>query len=318
MVRLALIGAGGHCSINHAPAMQQYAADHPEELELAAVCDLDAEKANRFKEKFGFKAAYTDLNEMLDREKPDGCVCVMPVKLIAGLATDLMTRGMPVTVEKPPGATVEEARELSKTAEKLGAPQMVSVNRRFQPLIQKAKAWALEQGPLRAVRVAQLRHNRREPGFIFGTGIHCLDAIRELAGDVAEVQAERHADGEAEWFHVTFRFTSGAIGSLDVFPTDGSVLERYELFGDGYRVELDAEASPENRLRFWKENKVVLDEAPPEGQPDFVRLGPYNETKEFVTALAEGRRPWPEVKDVLPSLELAAKVQELTQAAVSE
>jgi len=187
---------------------------------------------------------------------------------------------------------------------------MISVNRRFQPLIRKAKTWALEQGPLRMIRVSQLRHNRREPEFIFGTGIHCIDAIRELAGDVSDLQSVRHSDGAADWFHLTFRFVSGAIGSLDVLPTDGSVLERYELFGDGYRVELDAESSPENRLRFWQGNKLVLDERPPEDQPGFVRIGPYDETREFVTALAEERRPWPEVKDILPSLELAEQASE--------
>ena len=312
MIRLALIGAGSHCNINHGPALAKYAADHPDQLELAAVCDLDEAKAKLFQERYGFQKVYTDVDRMLQAEKLDGCVCVMPVKLIAGLATDLMKRRMPVTVEKPPGASVEEAAALVKVAKETKTPHMVSVNRRFQPLIQKAKSWALEQGPIRTVRVSQLRHRRREPEFIFGTGIHCIDAIRELAGDVAEFKAWKHAKGEADWFHVAFEFTSGAIGSLDVLPTDGSVLERYELFGDGYRVELDAEASPENRLRCWKDNPVVIDERPAEGEPDFVRLGPYNETTEFVTALAEGRRPWPEVKEILPSLELAGRIQSQT------
>ncbi len=307
MIRLALIGAGNHCRENHAPALQKYVEDYPDRLELAAVCDLDKARADRFSEEFGFKSVYTDHKEMIKAENPTGCVCVMPVDLIVPLAKELMESGMPVTVEKPPGSSIEEARELVEVAERTGVTHMVSVNRRFQPMIRKAKEWAMEQGSLRYVRASILRHNRREEVFVSGTGIHCIDALRELGGEITEFE-QFSQEANTPWHHIVFRFESGAMGSLDVLPSDGNVEERYELFGEGYRVDARVQVSTNPRLRCWKDNKLVLDEKAPEGEPDFIRLGPYAETHEFVSALEEGRPAWPTVMDVIPSAELAYRL----------
>jgi predicted dehydrogenase len=43
---------------------------------------LDARKADEFCRSFGFLRPYTDLNLMLDDEKPDACVCIMPIDQI--------------------------------------------------------------------------------------------------------------------------------------------------------------------------------------------------------------------------------------------
>ncbi|MDA0747430.1 MAG: hypothetical protein O2954_12995 [bacterium] len=51
-----------------------------------------------------------------------------------------------------------------------------------------------------------------------------------------------------------------------------------------------------------------MDERPPEDQPEFIRVGPYAETHEFVTALAEGRPPWPSVEEIFPSVEIASRL----------
>ena len=134
-VRLALIGAGSHSRGNHASAMAQYVREHPGQVELAAVCDLQRQKAEAFAEMFGFKAVYTDYLEMIEEERPDGCVCVMPIELTAALAIDLMKRGMPVTIEKPMGSSLKEIRRVAEIAEETGTPNMVSVNRRFDPLV---------------------------------------------------------------------------------------------------------------------------------------------------------------------------------------
>ncbi|MCZ6636418.1 MAG: Gfo/Idh/MocA family oxidoreductase [bacterium] len=307
MVKLALIGAGNHCRGNHAPALAKYATDHPDRVALVGVCDLESEKAERFVREFGFQKAFTDYREMMEEAQPDGCVCVMPIQHIVPLAKALMQMGMPVTVEKPPGVSIAESRELVEVARETGVTHMVSVNRRLQPLIQRAKQWALEQGPLRYVRASILRHNRREDFFISGTGIHCVDTLREIGGEIADYKMFTQ-EGEPDWYHVVFRFASGAIGTLDILPSDGSVEERYELFGEGYRVDARVQTSAHPRVRCWKDNHIVVDERPPEGEPDFMRLGPYAETHEFVCALEEGRPAWPTIEDVFPSLELAYKL----------
>jgi predicted dehydrogenase len=271
------------------------------------VCDLEPENGETAASEFGFRTVYTDYLEMIEREQPDGCVCVMPIPLIAGLAIDLLRRGMPVTIEKPVGDSLQAAQDALTAARETCTPNMVSVNRRFQPLIRRAIGWAREQGPLRYVRASMLRGNRTEPTFMSGTAIHCIDALREIGGEITDYGIRTHG-GTPRWFHVWFDFASGAMGGLDVLPTSGSVEERYELFGDGYRADVRAECSPHPRLRCWKSGDLVLDERPALDEPHFVRLGPYAETDEFVTALADKRRPWPSVEEIYPSLEIAYRL----------
>ncbi|MBT3605204.1 MAG: Gfo/Idh/MocA family oxidoreductase [Candidatus Latescibacteria bacterium] len=307
MVKVALIGAGNHCRINHAPALSQYAKDHADKVELIAVCDLEQNKADGFAKEYGFKTAYTNHREMIEKEQPDGCVCVMPIPLIVPLAKELMEMGMPVTIEKPPGASVEEGRELLAAAEKTGTPHMVSVNRRFQPFIAEGREWALSQGAIRFVRGSMLRHNRREDVFVSGTGIHSLDALRFIAGDVSRTETFTQNDG-TPWHHFILHFESGALGTFDVLTTDGCAEERYEIYGEGYRVNMAVENSGEPRLQCWKDNELVVDKTPDPSEPNFVRIGPYAETHEFVTALIEKRAMWPTIADVFPSMALALEL----------
>ena len=306
-IRLALIGAGGHSRGNHGVSLGYYSQQHPDQLELVAVCDLQRQRAESFAEAFGFKAVYTDYLKMIENETPDGCVCVMPIELTAALAIELMERNLPVTVEKPMGNSLREIQEIVRTAEKTGTPNMVSVNRRFDPLIRRGLQWAETQGPLRYVRASILRQNRREPTFVSGTAIHPIDALRSIGGEITHYQAWVY-EGEPHWLHIVFTYSSKAIASLDVLPTDGSVEERYEMFGDGFRVDVFAGTNPHPGLRCWKDDDLVVDEHPPEDQPSFVSVGAYAEIEEFAIALAEGRAPWPSVAEVYPSVEIAFKL----------
>ena len=306
-IRLALIGAGNHSRGNHAASLSYYAHKHPGTIELAAVCDLVEEKAQAFADQFGFRKVYTNYREMIEDEHIDACVCVMPIKLIPPLAIDLMKRGMPVTIEKPMGGSLAEVREIVKTAEQTGTPNMVSVNRRFDPLIHRGVQWAKEQGNFRYIRASILRHNRREEEFVSGTAIHCIDTLRSIGGEIKHYRSFIQ-DGQPRWMHVVFDFESGALGTLDILPTDGCVEERYEIFGDGFRMDVCAGTSPHPALRCWKENALVVDEQASKDQPPFISVGAYAETAEFVTAIAEGRAPCPSAAQVYPSVELAFKL----------
>ncbi|MGA1200060.1 MAG: hypothetical protein ACO36I_26480, partial [Candidatus Latescibacterota bacterium] len=68
------------------------------------------------------------------------------------------------------------------------------------------------------------------------------------------------------------------------------------------------ENSREPRLQCWKNNELVIDKQPDADEPHFIRIGPYAETHEFVTALIEKRAMWPTIADVFPSMELACEL----------
>jgi len=67
-----------------------------------ACCDLDDERLKGYAEKYGIPNRYTDLDEMLEKERPDVVHMVTPPTLRVGLMRKLADAGVPgVIVEKP-------------------------------------------------------------------------------------------------------------------------------------------------------------------------------------------------------------------------
>ena len=303
MIRLALVGCGEHSRLSHATPLARYAALNAGELELVAACDLDPDRAREFCSEFGFARAYSDLETMLSKESVDGCVCVMPMECIVDQAIMLLEREIPSVIEKPLGVTRAESERLAEVARRTGTPHMVSVNRRFMPYLNQAKSWARSIAPLQYVRATQVRHARDEPDFIWSTAIHVLDALRHVAGEVAEFETEvlRQAGRLTAWYVVSLRFKNGASGRIEVLPTAGMVEESYELFGEGFRARVVAGSGVQRSLHGWRNGQLALEEYSSETEPEDLRNGSYEEVVEFVRALKTGERPWPSVEDILPS-----------------
>ncbi|MEO8434764.1 MAG: Gfo/Idh/MocA family oxidoreductase [Pyrinomonadaceae bacterium] len=303
MVRLALVGCGEHSRSSHAAPLARYAARHPGEIELVAACDLSADRAAQFCREFGFQRAYTEVEKMLATESLDGCVCVMPMEHIVDGAIQFLERGMPCVIEKPLGTSLAEAEKLARAARETNTPHMVSVNRRFVPYLNRARSWSNERGPLQYVRATQVRHARSEPDFIWSTAIHVLDALRHIAGEITDFDAEilRQPGLSGFWYVISLRFESGAKGRIEVLPTAGMVEESYELFGEGYRARVTAGSGTQRSLECWQDGQIVIEEKASENEPEDLRNGAYQEVEEFVRALQTGTRPRPGVEDILPS-----------------
>lgn len=319
MLSLALIGCGHHARTAHAPALAYYAARHPGEIRLVAACDTQMEQARRFCAQFGFERAYADWEQMVDTERPDGVLAILPVPLIVEHSTRLLERGIPLVIEKPPGATRQEACALAEAARRTGTTHMVSVNRRFVPRLNRAIAWANEQGPLQYARCSMLRDRRVEEDFAYSTGIHTIDALRHIAGNVTgwRLQTRHRAPLSARWHLIDLEFASGAVGRLDMLPTAGSLTETYELTGENFRAELITRlpSGTESILRCWKNDNLLIEDQTPGDEPACVTRGEYHELAEFVAAIRERRSTRPMVDDVLPSMELASAIYAAGQAA---
>jgi predicted dehydrogenase len=309
MLKVALIGAGTHSRTNHAPALRCFRAEHPDAVELAGVCDLDAAKAEQFREEFGFGRAFADIDAMLDAVEVDAIVAIMPIPAILPVARQIFARGLPVLMEKPPGQDMGEARAVVAAAEETGCPVMVSMNRRHDPALVRARDWMRGLCPLRAIHGVQLRHRRTEASFIWGTAIHVLDLMVHLAGPLRlrtggvasapfEAGVSRMAllDGEA-----------GVTGSVHILPCCGRVEERVRVCGEDWCVDIWPGSVQPWRVEGWRDRELDLAEESPEDEPEFRRSGALNETEAFLSALLRGEPlPGPAPADVLPSAELAA------------
>ena len=310
MIRIALAGCGEHSRASHAAPLARFAATHPNEITLVAACDLNRERAVELCRSFGFARAYEDLDEMLEVEKPDACVAIMPVEKIGEVGIKLLERRVPCVIEKPLGTSLPEIEQLSGVARKTQTPHMVSVNRRFMPYLNQARSWMQQHGPLRYVRASQVRHQRSEPNFIWSTAIHAIDALRYVAGEV-EMFDVTVLRGEAAWYVISLKFESGKTGQVEILPTAGMVEESYELFGEGCRARVMAGSGTQRSLECWEDGERVIVSHAKEEEPEDLRNGAYQEVEEFVRALQSGSRPQPTIDDILPSARISFAIADL-------
>ena len=316
MLKIVLVGVGSWCEHVHGPALAHYAKEHPGEVELRAVCvRTSVEKAREFCGKFGFSRVYTDLDEMIGKEKPDACWVVAPIEGTRGIAGRVMELGVPVIFEKPPGKNLREAKELAEISARTGTPNMVAFNRRWAPCTLKAMEWAREHAPFEYLYSRMLRAKRMDETFALGTGIHLLDCTRALSeigmGGLKSARVTRVDSAVGPFnFHVDLEFRSGAKGRCDILPTCGVVEETYALYGKDRWISYSLPwHTVDGRAELWVEGKLVDSESW-QAEPAFLSSGFYGEAAEFISALKQGRRPSPSAEEAVDSVALSEAAQE--------
>jgi myo-inositol 2-dehydrogenase / D-chiro-inositol 1-dehydrogenase len=309
MIRLGLIGCGAHSESGHAIPLARYKAAHPDKILLAAVCDLQIERAREFNRKYGFLAAYRDVDEMLRQENLDGCITVVPPENISELGIKLLSLGIPCVVEKPLGASLAEAQALRDSAAATKTSNMVSVNRRFMPVLNRAIEWTSHAGRLRYVHCTLARHARQEPEFLWATAVHAIDTLRHIAGQIVafDLRTLKTTSGATAWYAVDLQFENGISGRVDVLPTAGMVEETYDLFGDGFRTSVTCPFGPKRGWRSFRDGRLVEAENVPAETPEDIVNGCYDEAAAFLEALSGGT-PKPSIAEVFPSIELCFAV----------
>ena len=301
-IRIGLIGCGEHSEVGHAVSLARYSAEHPGAVALVAACDVRRERAALFSQKYGFKTAYSDVGDMLHNEKLDVCIAVVPVESIPPVGIRLLQAHIPCVVEKPLGPSIAEIEKLRHSARSTGTVNMVSVNRRFMPLLRRGIEWVRNAGTLRYVRATMLRHERTEPEFLGFTAIHAVDTVRFIAGEFSSCEIRTVTQAVPRWYAIDIQCSSGALGRIDVLPTSGMVEETYELIGDGFRCVVTSPFGPQRSLRSYQQNRLVHEEIA-DKEPEDVISGFYGEVAELVEAFTERRWPQPTIEDIFPSVQ---------------
>jgi predicted dehydrogenase len=139
-----------------------------------------------------------------------------------------LAAGAAVLCEKPLAPSVEDADAMLAAAVAADRPLWVAHTLRFEPRYRRIRE-AVERGELGdIVQLAARRATWAPEGRIYGSqtrlelclGVHDLDVMRWLAGEIERVHAEATAadiSGSAsDAVAATLRFRSGAIGSLEL------------------------------------------------------------------------------------------------------
>ena len=311
--KICSIGCGDMATVGHGPAFQKYALENPG-VTLAACCDLDSAKAEQFCNSFEFARSYTDMDEMLSREKPDAVSLIVPPAITEQLTAKLLQAGIPVILEKPPGLNREQTMRLMEVAEQTGTPNQVAFNRRYMPMIQRFQE--LRQGREDLFwQYDFYRSNRHDKDFST-TSIHGIDTVRFLAG-----KTYRHVD-----FHyhpnprdstlvpiiiLDFEFIDGVRGRITFNPGSGICAERCTMHGTNQMIYaalpyhgINGSMDGPGSILVTQNNRIVLREEAPE-EEFFVSNGFYRENAHFFDCIRSGIRPEGDIASGLQAVEIA-------------
>jgi myo-inositol 2-dehydrogenase/D-chiro-inositol 1-dehydrogenase len=244
--RIAFVGAGAHATESLYPNIA-----HIPEFDLVAVCDLVPEKAQYAARKYGAPEWFTDVLTMLDRVQPQGvCICG-PSSMHYEVGMQVLQRGIPIFVEKPPAPTLAQAQALAETARQHGTWGMVGFMKRFAPANVVAREYMATPafGSLSSITLMHGSGPYEEiRRMLFTNSIHMLDLGRFLAGDVVSVFAYGLHDGaRVQAVSASFRFANGAVGQLNMNSghTWSDCFEMTYLSGVGAGIVIDASRTTE-------------------------------------------------------------------------
>lgn len=217
-LRAGVIGLGA-MGANHARVLTEI-----DGVELAAVADADASRVDAAT-RGRMARGYGDARRMLDEERLDFVTVAVPTRAHFAVASDVIARGVPLLVEKPLAATLEEGRRLRDLAAAAGVPLTVGHVERFNPAVIELKR-RLRAGELGRVfqvharRVGPFPERVRDVGVVLDLAPHDIDVMRFLLdSDVTRVQAETEQRINTEHEDMLaglLRFENGVVGVLDV------------------------------------------------------------------------------------------------------
>jgi predicted dehydrogenase len=208
-MHLAMVGYG------------KIAAKHLEVLRalgarVDACCNRSAEGRRRAESEGGFSRTYATIDEMVDRERPDGIVCCASLDGIYDAARLILPHRIPTLLEKPPGTSWDEYSTMREVQRRFQTPVVVGLNRRHYSVLQRALADAGGPGAITAVFVEwsedprHLMNRGITPDLVarmvFGNSLHGLDLMTFLAGDVPNPEVVVRDLG------APFRWMMGLIG----------------------------------------------------------------------------------------------------------
>ncbi|MCC3761505.1 Gfo/Idh/MocA family oxidoreductase [Glycomyces sp. TRM65418] len=199
-IRCGIIGTG---AIAHAHA-HALTGLHGR-AELAAVAEIDPDRAAAFTGRFPVPAVYGDAAAMLEKERLDLVHVCTPPQTHVPLAIAAMRAGVPVLVEKPTALSLAEMDELADVQAATGTPVLTVFQHRYGPaavrLRRLAAAGALGRPLVATCETLWYRDDAyfdvpwrgrwevEGGGPTMGHGIHQFDLLLSILGPWAEITA---------------------------------------------------------------------------------------------------------------------------------
>jgi predicted dehydrogenase len=342
-LKIGLIGAGSISDLH----LKSYANHH--DVELAAICDLNEQRANEKAEKYGASKVYTDYRELLANPQIDAVSICTWNNSHAELSIAALEAGKHVLVEKPISKTVAEAQEVEAAVERTGKVLQVGFVRRYATNTKVLKRF-IDNGEFGDIYYAKASCLRRlgNPGGWFSDlersgggplidlGVHMIDIcwylmgrpkVKSISGNVYNQLGNRAhiqnlsfyqaADYDAakndveDLANALIRFDNGASLMVDLsFSLHAKKDElSVKIFGDKGGAEIEPEL-----LIVSERHNTILNITPQVDQLSFDFVAAFqNEIDHFITCCRNEKKTLSPVGDGVELMKMLCGIYESAQ-----
>ena len=137
--KIGVIGAGWWATEYHIPNLKKR-----DDVDLVSVCKLEQDQLDFVKNKFNFKFASTDYNEMLNLSPLDGVVIASPHFAHYENAKASLEKGCHVLIEKPMTTNSTDAESLYELSKKVNKEILVPNGFNFTDFMPRAEKYIQE------------------------------------------------------------------------------------------------------------------------------------------------------------------------------
>ncbi|MDE0484900.1 MAG: Gfo/Idh/MocA family oxidoreductase [Candidatus Poribacteria bacterium] len=220
-MKITFIGVGGIAG-NYRGSLKRL------QRPIAAVCDINADRVAAIAAEEN-ATAYTNHQEMLQKENPDVVFTCIPPGAHTTQVADAAKSGAAVFVAKPVAQDMDTAQIACNAIKDAGVINQVGYMARYSDITDKAKELVGDRKLTMGIGRFLARMGASHPwwgkfevsrGQMVEQTTHVFDLIRYFLGDVESVQAfgiKGVSDGIADFEECTvcnLKFESGAVGSI--------------------------------------------------------------------------------------------------------
>ncbi len=314
-VRVAMVGAGSMANMAHYPSLASL-----EDVEIAAICELDAGRLNATADKYGVAGRYRaqnfdDYQRMVAEINPDAVYVIGQPNIMYPIWKWFLEQGRNLYIEKPLGLSLHQARSLAYLADKHGCITQVSFQRRSCPMVVQLRDECLRRGPI-VHAVCEFYKYAPQPfldarDHIMDDGVHAIDTLRWMCGgEVVEILPITRSIGvpDLNFFAALLRFDNGATGVMLNSWTSGRRIFRVQMHAPGICAEAEHEGkgvlyADGDTAGIWHDTREIA------GSEELYQFGGFRaKHREFIDCVKTGRQPSSCFADALKTMEVAEKI----------
>jgi predicted dehydrogenase len=249
-LKVGVIGAG------HLGKLHMKMLNNIENAELIGIYDLNSEQAEKAATEYNTKV-YTNLEDLFNNV--DAVSIVTTTSAHYQVMKEAIKHNLPILVEKPITATIEEAEEVVNLAKEKDLILQVGHIERFNPALLSLDKYNLDPKFIQSDRLAQFNPRGTDVAVVLDLMIHDIDIILSLVkSEVKDV----HASGIAvvsdtiDIANARIEFENGAVANVTASRISQKRMRKMRMFQKDAYITLDFNSGVSEIYRLMSQENI--------------------------------------------------------------